>query len=319
MSLVLNKYKWNEFEVGDIFLVDRGFRDSLQAIEKKGFVAKMPYFADKPSAQLSTMQANASRLVTKSRYVVELVNGIIKQLFKYVHMTIHSSTVSDVFEDFKIACAIYNCIFTPISSKTSKAVTDKMLRNVNEENKLANLVIEEKLNKKRNIFKPIQDLELHNFPRLQLDDLTLYTCGSYQLKMARSYYAQHVSENDDFKCDAVTETQKIDYSKYGIDIDPYNAILLKARISSKHFNAVKYFVYILVDTRSKNIDSIRGHYCACKVGKRVVGCCSHVALLLWYFSYARFLKFIHLPSASLSNIFMDKESEYESDNEEEED
>lgn len=32
---------------------------------------------------------------------------------------------------------------------------------------------------------------------------------------------------------------------------------------------------------------ITGYYCDCKSGARTVGCCSHVAAVLWYLGYAR--------------------------------
>ncbi|RLU19427.1 hypothetical protein DMN91_007984 [Ooceraea biroi] len=79
----LNVGKGTALKPGDIFLVDRGFRDSLKSIQEKGFVAKMPCFSDTPSSSLTTEQANTSRMVTKSRYIVEYVNGWIKNFFQF--------------------------------------------------------------------------------------------------------------------------------------------------------------------------------------------------------------------------------------------
>ena len=49
----------------DVFIVDRGFRDSLDLLEDLGIRAKMPAFMKKGDRQMPTEDANASRLVTK--------------------------------------------------------------------------------------------------------------------------------------------------------------------------------------------------------------------------------------------------------------
>ena len=49
----------------DIFVVDRGFRDSLELLDDLGIKAQMPSFLTKGQKQMTTDEANASRLVTK--------------------------------------------------------------------------------------------------------------------------------------------------------------------------------------------------------------------------------------------------------------
>ena len=49
----------------DIFVVDRGFRDALPLLDDMGIQAEMPKFLSKGQKQLSTEDANMSRLVTK--------------------------------------------------------------------------------------------------------------------------------------------------------------------------------------------------------------------------------------------------------------
>jgi len=65
----------------------------MDDITNMGFIGKMQSFADTPSAQLRTEQANNSRIITKTRYIVEVVNGRIKKWFNiliklYVHYII---------------------------------------------------------------------------------------------------------------------------------------------------------------------------------------------------------------------------------------
>lgn len=78
LNELLRKDTWNAFEAGDVFLVDRSFRNSIAKISEKGFIAKMPEFADSPTALLTTEQANRSRFVTKSCYIVEVINRRLK-------------------------------------------------------------------------------------------------------------------------------------------------------------------------------------------------------------------------------------------------
>jgi hypothetical protein len=37
-----------------------------------------------------------------------------------------------------------------------------------------------------------------------------------------------------------------------------------------------------------NKDEIKGWYCTCPDGAKVVGCCSHIASVIWYLAYERF-------------------------------
>ena len=67
------------FKENDLFVVDRGFRDAVDFLEEAGFRVQMPCYLSKGTKQHSTKEANTSRLVTKVRWVVESVNGMIKQ------------------------------------------------------------------------------------------------------------------------------------------------------------------------------------------------------------------------------------------------
>ena len=115
LNSILKQLMWSHFRQNDAFIVDRGFRDSVEQIEKLRFIAKIPAFAEK-NKSLSTEQANYSRLITKTRYIVEVVNGRINNNNVYFANTIRASTLDTVFDDFKIASAIYHLSFTPIQN-----------------------------------------------------------------------------------------------------------------------------------------------------------------------------------------------------------
>ena len=66
----------SDLKKGDIFVLDRGFRDVVQDLEAKGFKVLKPALKGK-RPQLTTKEANSSRFVTKIRRVVEAVHSII--------------------------------------------------------------------------------------------------------------------------------------------------------------------------------------------------------------------------------------------------
>ena len=57
---------------GDISILDRGFRDTLNSLEDE---TKSPSFLPKAEKRLPTSDANHSSLVTEIRRAVECVNG----------------------------------------------------------------------------------------------------------------------------------------------------------------------------------------------------------------------------------------------------
>lgn len=75
---VLRQY----FESGDAFILDRGFRDALPLLNECGYRTYVPSSLQQGESQLSTLEANKSRIVTICRWVVEVVNGRFKRDFK---------------------------------------------------------------------------------------------------------------------------------------------------------------------------------------------------------------------------------------------
>lgn len=74
------------FRIGDIFILDRGFKDVTTDLEAHGFRTHMPETVNENEFQLTTLQANNSRFVTMCRWVVEVVNEGIKRLLGFFDM-----------------------------------------------------------------------------------------------------------------------------------------------------------------------------------------------------------------------------------------
>ncbi|KAJ8721073.1 hypothetical protein PYW08_006538 [Mythimna loreyi] len=119
---------------------------------------------------------------------------------------------------------------------------------------------------------------LDDFPILSADDLVIYALGTYQVQQARSYYGEHIKSDGSYVIEVCREPNINDFSVGTFNwINPW---LLRGRIHSRHSSRRIYYVYILVERATQGLDAILGHYCSCIVGKRTLGCCSHVMSII---------------------------------------
>ncbi|CAF1166276.1 unnamed protein product [Didymodactylos carnosus] len=109
-----------------------------------------------------------------------------------------------------------------------------------------------------------------DFPVLDLDDLRSLFLSVYQIKQSRSYTAEHLDDD----------------GNYYIEIKPYENSLIRCAIRSRHSQSTKYYVWVEYSL-SDTSEPIKCWYCQCKSSKRTVGCCAHVACIIWYLSYGR--------------------------------
>ncbi|CAF1405012.1 unnamed protein product [Rotaria magnacalcarata] len=100
----------------DIVVVDRDFRDSISTMEELGLNAALPPFLN-GRRQFTTAEANESRCVTKIRWIVETVNGRLKQ-FKFLSNTVQNFSIPHLEEYLSIACSIINRYQTPIKTSS---------------------------------------------------------------------------------------------------------------------------------------------------------------------------------------------------------
>lgn len=92
---------------GDILLVDREFRDVVAALRKKGFDVKR--LASEPSnRQLSTKDANDARKITKLRFEVEHINGMIKNVYHIFQLIYETYWIPTLMSDYTVAGALIN-------------------------------------------------------------------------------------------------------------------------------------------------------------------------------------------------------------------
>lgn len=80
--------------------------------------------------------------------------------------------------------------------------------------------------------------------------------------------------------------------------------IIKAEVKSRHINHKTYHKDIDYVPNSIGHQSIQRYYCDCPNGNRTVGCCSHVAAIIYYLSFTRYFSRIIRPAEILSSIFV---------------
>lgn len=171
-------------QTDDVFILDRGFRDSIPDIESAGYVAHMPPSKDRHATQLTDIQANKSRQVTMVRWVIEVINGWFKRYYKIFRHTIINKTLPHVFEDFRIAEALINAFRQRLTdNKHAHAFISIIAQRITEPDRLGNYVVAENMNRKRAAFSSMTAPSIP-FPQLPEEDIILFSLGTYHLKLA---------------------------------------------------------------------------------------------------------------------------------------
>ena len=133
---------------------------------------------------------------------------------------------------------------------------------------------------------------MEDFPKLSTEQIIQnITLGTYQLKQAYSYLAEHI-KNGKFEILVNKEFVQVENGK-----------ILYKQIQSRHKGRIKYKCYIKYVPLKDGPSGIESWYCSCLCGNRTVGCCSHISSLIYYFSCGKFLNNIPDPAGELSNFF----------------
>ncbi|XP_051176697.1 uncharacterized protein LOC127291551 [Leptopilina boulardi] len=281
------------FREGDIILVDRGYRDALPLLENLGINHKMPAFLERGQRQFDTLTANESRLITKSRWMVEAKNGHFKTVFKFFQGTVTITHVIHIGDFYKIAGAILNAYRDTIHmAGANRQLAEQMLEKSRRPNAVQERVQLENLERRNALWIRLNVDQVPHFPRLTLEYLQDLTVGVYQVKLSPGYIQDKVirEENEEFQID-----------------EHFNEIgFIRIRIYSRFRNATRYQIFITFNPEYENDDAnenanepILGYYCTCKTGARTLGCCSHVASVLWLLGYAIHQPVVKYPSTAL--------------------
>lgn len=123
------------------------------------------------------------------------------------------------------------------------------------------------LQKKRYVWRRIDDenIDVSDFPRYTEEEIRELTLGVYQVKLAKHYTQEHMSQEG-----------------YELWVDHHQPGLLAVKIQSRHTSSKSYLCWIRFEEGAVTL-----WYCCCKSGARVVGMCAHIASVIWYLSFAR--------------------------------
>lgn len=273
---------------GDIIVVDRGFRDVVAPLEELGLTVLIPaHKGNRP--QLTSRESNDSRFVTKVRWPVEAVHGDIKQKYRLLDHKLDNKLLPKVRSYCRIACFLHNEFGKRLDS--DDGMSDQVIAMMNlqhaKENTLAIEVDNNRWARRKVPFSTITSNDLLDFPELSERDLKILFTGSYQLSQAVSYLAEMLIENDTITLQYVKATPNI----------------LKFQVRSRHINSKTYRCFIEYRSNINTISGIHRYSCDCANGRRTVGCCSHIAAIVYYLSHARYLTKIIRPSEILSRLF----------------
>ncbi|XP_008553228.3 uncharacterized protein LOC103575255 [Microplitis demolitor] len=272
----------------DIFIVDRGFRDVVEFLNDKGFNVLMPAFKGN-KLQLSTEEANISRNITKIRWVVEAVHGNIAQKYKLLHYSFDNKMLPKLELLCKTIGFLHNTYEKRLHSDSSLSniIVQYMKSRMDIENTLSQEVQSQHWNRKKNTLKCLTASELLDFPRLTEDQLKILFTGSYQFSQAISYLAEIMDDQNNLSVQYVKSAPNF----------------IKAEVKSRHINRKVYRIYIHYIPKGNDYNSILRYCCDCPNCKRTVGCCSHVAAIIYYLSYGRYLSRIVRPAEVLTKLF----------------
>ena len=134
--------------------------------------------------QLTLSESNESRIVTKVRWVIESINGHLKNKFKNIGNVCRNASLENTYKDIKIACALLNKYGTRLYSdrNNDEMIIDQVRIRRNKENLLFNLVNSEDLNRRTVGFTRYDRHARQAFPILNYDALYKIAIGSYQIK-----------------------------------------------------------------------------------------------------------------------------------------
>ncbi|XP_058804597.1 uncharacterized protein LOC131674731 [Phymastichus coffea] len=276
-------------KAGDVFVLDRGFRDVLQLLENMKYRVLMPSLKKQGEKQLTAEAANNSRRVTMIRWVVEAVHGAVAQKYKIFHQQLDNRFLVEASLYCKVVCFLINEFGKRLVSRasTNEDILNQVISKHGTENTLAEDVATGRWSRRTSEFTKLSSSDVDDFPEMTENDLITLFTGTYQLQQSISYLAEMIDDNNEMTVQFHKDVENI----------------LKLRVRSRHIEKKTYNCYIDYKPNSIGCGGIQRYYCECANGMRTIGCCSHVAAVVYYLSHARYLSRILRPAEHLTKIF----------------
>ena len=157
------------------------------------------------------------------------------------------------------------------------------------ENTLDNEAEEKGWFRKKLMFQSFSSNDLLDIPELTEKDLKIWSTGSYQLSQAVSCLAEMINDNGSINLQFIKE----------------QANILKIQVQLRHISRKLYTSRWFIGYRSNSIgvEGIERYAYECANGRRTAGCCSHIAVIIYYLSHAKYWSKIVRPAEILSRLF----------------
>lgn len=286
------------FKPGDVFVVDRGFRDIVKELEDQGFRVVIPEFLAPNQKQFSTQQVNRNRMCTKVRWVIEARNRTFKR-YKLLGQVLDKNLIPSLSAILQITCTLIN-MFEPrlFSDGDDHRVSQRILAAQGEVNAIQKLVDEKALTRRQSNFKELEHTEGEFLDVPEMTLLCLRSIGGkYQHDLALSYLHDRIGYK--FEVAKETAVTRHDFQSKGIEVA--SPMLIKTNVKSRHSRNREYFAFILYDQSRSRKESLQGFYCTCKAGARTTDPCAHSMAVIWYLSWGQYDENIKKPSGYLDD------------------
>ena len=267
----------------DHIVLNRGFRNVVNHLQTQYYLkTHMPTCKNPNQKQMTTYEANESRLTTKIRWIVETTNGKLKTKFRANSKVQRNVTLQHSIDDWRISAAILNRFFNEYDSKPEDFImATKMKAKLNVPNRLEHILSEHKLDRKRKDFTKLTANCVKDFPKISISDIhDNVTFGPYQIDQAKGYIKENFKQTDSSTIEIFKDKNKI--------FNDDQLVLLRSRIQSRHINSKQYFTYITYDKSIRDYNSIKDTICTCNPGLRTMGPCAHATSVVLYLSNYRY-------------------------------
>jgi len=196
------------------------------------------------------------------RWLVESANGRLKNVFPFFKGTIVGSYSAKIQPFFRISCAILNKFYDPLFNNKEKhaRIAQALLARIDMPNLLQGRVEELRLIRMTKSWEEASETSVPEFPRMTWENLEDFTLGSYQLAISERYIKYHMKKDPRFRIYLHSDTPNI----------------IRASLESRFSRNKFHTLWVEYDPLKLGISGVRGWYCQCKNGARVVGACSHV-------------------------------------------
>jgi hypothetical protein len=251
-------------EENDYFLWDRGYRDATSTTTRHKINSFMPDLLPKNRTEFTCEEANNTRKVTMTRWVVEAANGRLKNVFPFFKHMIEGSYTPKIMRFVRIACAIFNKYFPAINppQEFHARIAELIELHDNNENPLKTEIEEQGLKRMNNVrWQKATPASVPDFPKLSYDDLKMMTLGSYQLDTANNYNQEHMNGSSEYEIFIHRDTENI----------------IRAMVQSRFIRCKSHPVWTKYEPGKNDLSGLLGRLCGCKVGERTLGACSHVS------------------------------------------